>query len=45
MKLKLNWQFDGQEVSVGLSGDYLQIELADGTEFKIPVKKRYLKAA
>ncbi|MFL5812287.1 MAG: hypothetical protein ACJ763_01820 [Bdellovibrionia bacterium] len=40
MTLKLKYEFAGQEVTVGFSDDFLKIELADGTEFKIPVGRQ-----
>lgn len=40
MTLRLKYEFAGQEVSVGFSDDFFRIELADGTEFKIPVGKQ-----
>ena len=40
MTLKLQYDFDGQCVTVGFSDGALKIELADGTEFKIPVHGR-----
>lgn len=40
MTLKLQYDFDGQCVAVGFSDGALKIELADGTEFKIPVHGR-----
>lgn len=39
MTLKLNYECDGQEVTVGFSDGCLQVQLADGTEFKIPVAR------
>ena len=36
MTLKLKYECDGQEVSVGFSDNALMVQLADGTEFKIP---------
>lgn len=47
MNLKLRYEFEGQEVSVGFKDHYLIVTLSDGTEFKIPVKKaqKHLKAA
>jgi hypothetical protein len=40
MALKLKYDFDGNEVTVDLSGEFLRVILADGTEFKIPVSKK-----
>ena len=39
MRLKLKYEMNGQEVTVGFQGDFLQVTLGDGTEFKVPVKK------
>ena len=39
MTLKLKYECDGQEVMVGVQGDSLWVQLADGTEFKIPVRR------
>jgi hypothetical protein len=38
MTLKLQYEMDGQCVSVGFSDQALRVELADGTEFKIPMR-------
>lgn len=40
MKLKLNYDFDGQTVAIWFSDGCLKVELANGTEFKIPVGER-----
>lgn len=40
MTLKLKYEFAGQEVTVGFTDEFLKIELADGTEFKIPVGRQ-----
>jgi len=40
MTLRLKYEFAGQEVTVGFSDEFLKIELADGTEFKIPVGRQ-----
>jgi hypothetical protein len=40
MTLKLKYEFAGQEVTVGFSDEFLKVELADGTEFKIPVGRQ-----
>lgn len=40
MKLKLSYEYSGQEVTVCFDDDYLQVQMADGTEFKIPVQKK-----
>jgi hypothetical protein len=44
MTLKLSYEYEGQEVSIGFADQYLQISLADGTEFKIPVGSRTAQA-
>lgn len=44
MTLELNYEYDGQTVVVGFSDHYLKVQLADGTEFKIPVSRNKLKA-
>jgi hypothetical protein len=40
MTLKLKYECDGCEVMVGVQGNALVVQLADGTEFKIPVRGR-----
>jgi hypothetical protein len=45
MTLKLKYEFEGQEVSVGFSENFLKVELSDGTQFRIPVGRTHLKAA
>ena len=45
MTLKLKYEFDGQEVTVGFSDHSLQVMLADGTEFKIPVRRQNVRKA
>ena len=37
MKLKINYDFDGQSVAISFSDGCLKVELENGTEFKIPV--------
>lgn len=39
MSLKLRYEFEGQEVTVGFVDNFLQVTLADGTEFKVPVAR------
>lgn len=39
MTLNIKYEFDGQEVSIGFDDGFLQIQLADGTEFKVPVAR------
>jgi hypothetical protein len=38
MTLKLSYECDGQEVTIGFSEGALKVQLKDGTEFKIPVR-------
>jgi len=47
MTLKLKYDFNGQEVTIGFDDQALKVQLADGTEFKIPVRSmgKHLKAA
>ncbi len=40
MTLKLKYEFEGQEVTIGFVDQCLKVELSDGTEFKIPVKRK-----
>lgn len=40
MTLKLRYECEGQEVTIGFSGDALRVELSDGTEFKVPVNRQ-----
>jgi hypothetical protein len=40
MTLKLKYEYQGQEITVGFSDHFLKIALADGTEFKLPVGPR-----
>jgi len=40
MTLKLKYEFDGQEVTVSFADGSLKVQLADGTEFKVPVGKQ-----
>jgi hypothetical protein len=39
MSLKLNFQYEGQEVWVHFNSESIRVEFSDGTEFKIPVKR------
>lgn len=39
MKLKLRYNFQGQDIMVSFTDHALKVELADGTEFKIPLGK------
>ncbi|MGE4106164.1 MAG: hypothetical protein AB7F66_03050 [Bacteriovoracia bacterium] len=39
MTLKLTYEFEGQEVSVCFVDQCLKVELSDGSEFKIPVRR------
>lgn len=43
MTLKLSYEFEGQEVSISFDDGALQVELSDGTEFKIPVRRNHLR--
>jgi hypothetical protein len=45
MTLKLSYEFEGQEVTVGFVDGALRVELSDGTEFKIPVRRKTLSKA
>lgn len=40
MTLRLKYEFAGQEVTVGFTEECFKIELADGTEFKIPMGRQ-----
>lgn len=39
MKLKLKYEYEGQEVTIRFVDQALQVQLSDGTEFKIPVAR------
>ncbi|MGK5083286.1 hypothetical protein WDW37_08260 [Bdellovibrionota bacterium FG-1] len=43
MTLKLSYEFEGQEVTVSFNDGALRVELSDGTEFKIPVRRNSLR--
>jgi hypothetical protein len=43
MLLRLSYDFEGQEVVVGFSDGALRVQLSDGTEFKIPVRRNPLR--
>lgn len=43
MTLKLSYEFEGQEVTIGFVDGALKVELSDGTEFKIPVRRNPLR--
>jgi hypothetical protein len=45
INLKLRYESGGQDVSVSFSDGFLHVELADGSEFKIPVGSSKRKAA
>jgi hypothetical protein len=45
MLLRLSYEFEGQEVLVSFADGSLRVELSDGTEFKIPVRRTLRKAA
>jgi hypothetical protein len=40
MTLKLQYETEGQVVSIGFADHALRVQLADGTEFKIPMRAR-----
>jgi len=40
MTLKLKYAYEGEEISIGFIDQALIVELSDGTEFKIPVRRR-----
>jgi len=44
MTLKLKYEFAGQEVTLSFGEDALKVQLADGTEFKVPVGKARLRS-
>ncbi len=37
--LRLRYEYEGQEVIIGFSDGSLHVEMSDGTEFKIPVRR------
>ena len=39
MTLRLNYEIEGQVVTIGFMDQILTVELADGTEFKIPLRR------
>ena len=43
MTLRLKYQYEGQDVIIGFKNHSLQVRMSDGTEFKIPVRRRNLK--
>lgn len=43
--MRLSCEFEGQEVLIGFEDGTLRIEMSDGTEFKIPVRRAVRKAA
>ncbi len=45
MTLRLSYEFEGQEVTIGFTDGSLRVELSDGTEFKIPVRRNPLRKA
>jgi hypothetical protein len=45
MLLRLSYEFEGQEVLVGFADGALRVELSDGTEFKIPVRRSPVRKA
>ena len=40
MTLRLSYEFSGQQVTVAFNDQAIQVQLADGTEFKIPVGQK-----
>lgn len=40
MTLKLKYEYEGEEVVIGFSDHALKVQMTDGTEFKIPVKRK-----
>jgi hypothetical protein len=40
MNLRLRYECEGQEVTIGFVDGALRVELADGTEFKVPVRRK-----
>lgn len=40
MSLKLNFEYEGQEILVHFNTEVIHIQFSEGTEFKIPVKRR-----
>ena len=43
MTLRLKYQYEGNDVMIGFKDHALQVRMSDGTEFKIPVRRRHLK--
>jgi predicted nucleic acid-binding Zn-ribbon protein len=43
MTLNLSYEFEGQEVTIGFVDGALHVELSDGTEFKLPLRRSGLK--
>ncbi|OFZ18956.1 MAG: hypothetical protein A2X94_13485 [Bdellovibrionales bacterium GWB1_55_8] len=39
MTLTLQYDYEGEQVTVGFSDNMLKVQLSDGTEFKIPVRR------
>jgi hypothetical protein len=39
MTLKLKYEYEGQDVTIGFSDNTLKVQLSDGTEFKIPIAR------
>ena len=40
MTLKLAYEYEGEQVSISFVDQALMVQLSDGTEFKIPVRRR-----
>jgi hypothetical protein len=45
MTLKLQYEIEGQAITIGFTGDAMRVQLADGTEFKIPIRRGARRAA
>jgi hypothetical protein len=45
MTLRLKYEIEGQEVTIGFGDNALRVQLSDGAEFKIPVGKRSVRNA
>lgn len=45
MTLKLQYEIEGQAITIGFTGDAMRVQLADGTEFKIPIRRNSRRAA
>ena len=45
MTLKLKYEYEGQEVTIGFADNALKVYLSDGTEFKIPIGRKITRKA